>query len=68
MFNTIFAEMARKGAKPERILIDAAHLKAHRTAASLSKKGPFPTYRTKERGLERQTSHAVCSVKGRSAQ
>ena len=59
VFNTIFAEMARKGAKPERILIDAAHLKAHRTAASLSKKGPFPTYRTKERGLERQTSRGL---------
>jgi|HubBroStandDraft_5_1064220.scaffolds.fasta_scaffold88676_2 putative transposase len=37
-----FRELARKGGKPERIMIDATHLKAHRTAASLLKKGLFP--------------------------
>jgi putative transposase len=42
VFNTIFAELAHKGGKPERIMIDATHLKAHRTAASLLKKGLFP--------------------------
>src|ERR1700722_13190186 len=42
VFNRIFAELARKGGKPERIMIDATHLKAHRTAASLLKKGLFP--------------------------
>ena len=42
VFNKIFAELARKGAKAERIMIDATHLKAHRTAASLLKKGLFP--------------------------
>ena len=42
VFNKIFAELARKGARPERIMIDATHLKAHRTAASLLKKGLFP--------------------------
>ena len=41
-FNRLFAELARKGGKPERIMIDATHLKAHRTAASLLKKGLFP--------------------------
>ena len=30
------------GPQPERIMIDATHLKAHRTAASLLKKGLFP--------------------------
>ena len=35
-------KVARKGAKPERIMIDATHLKAHRTAASLLKRGLFP--------------------------
>jgi putative transposase len=35
VFNKILAELARKGGKPERIMIDATHLKAHRTAASL---------------------------------
>ena len=38
----IFAGLAGKGPKPERIMIDATHLKAHRTAASLLKKGLFP--------------------------
>jgi hypothetical protein len=27
------------------VMIDATHLKAHRTAASLLKKGSFPMYR-----------------------
>lgn len=42
MFNKIFAELARKGGAPKRLMIDATHLKAHRTAASLLKKGLFP--------------------------
>ena len=41
VFNRIFAELARKGAEAERIMIDATHLKAHRTASSLLKKGLF---------------------------
>jgi transposase len=42
VFNRIFAELAAKGPKTERLMIDATHLKAHRTAASLFKKGLFP--------------------------
>ena len=42
VFNRIFATLAAKGAKSERLMIDATHLKAHRTAASLLKKGLFP--------------------------
>ena len=42
VFNRIFAALAQKGGKPERVMIDATHLKAHRTAASLLKKGLFP--------------------------
>ena len=42
VFNKIFAELAGKGSKPDRLMIDATHLKAHRTAASLLKKGLFP--------------------------
>ena len=42
VFNKIFSALARKGAMAERIMIDATHLKAHRTAASLLKKGLFP--------------------------
>ena len=42
LVNKIFAALTRKGGKPERIMIDATHLRAHRTAASLLKKGLFP--------------------------
>ena len=42
VFNKIFAELARQAGKPSRLMIDATHLKAHRTAASLLKKGLFP--------------------------
>ena len=42
VFNKIFAALASKGGKPDQLMIDATHLKAHRTAASLLKKGMFP--------------------------
>ena len=42
VFNRIFAGLAAKGGTPDRLMIDATHLKAHRTAASLLKKGMFP--------------------------
>lgn len=42
VFNKIFAELAGKAGKPNRLMIDLTHLKAHRTAASLFKKGLFP--------------------------
>ena len=42
VFNRIFAELAAKGGRPNTLMIDATHLKAHRTAASLLKKGLFP--------------------------
>jgi len=42
VFDRIVAALAGAGPRPERIMIDATHLKAHRTAASLLKKGMFP--------------------------
>ena len=42
VFNRIFAELAGKAGEPDRIMIDATHLKAHRTAARLLKGGLFP--------------------------
>ena len=42
VFDRIFAGLAGDGPKPERIMIDATHLKAHRTAARMIKKGMFP--------------------------
>lgn len=42
VFNQIFAALSATGGKLEGLMIDATHLKAHRTAASLLKKGMFP--------------------------
>ena len=42
VFNRIFSALAAKGGKSDQLMIDATHLKAHRTAASLLKKGMFP--------------------------
>jgi len=42
VFNYIFAALAGMTGVPDRLMIDATHLKAHRTAASLLKKGLFP--------------------------
>ncbi len=39
VFARILAELARPGAQGDTIMIDSTHLKAHRTAASLSKGG-----------------------------
>jgi len=42
VFNKISAGLAARGGKPDQLMIDATHLKAHLTAASLFKKGLFP--------------------------
>jgi transposase len=42
VFDRIFTGLVGEGPKPERIMIDATHLKAYRTAASLLEKGMFP--------------------------
>lgn len=42
VFNKIFAELVEQHGSTTRLMIDATHLKAHRTAASLLKKGAFP--------------------------
>ena len=42
VFNRIFAGLAGQAGEPDRLMIDATHLKAHRTAASLLQRGLFP--------------------------
>lgn len=42
VFDRIFAGLAGQAGAPDRLMIDSTHLKAHRTAASLLKKGLFP--------------------------
>ncbi len=42
VFDRIFSELAAMSTATDTVMIDATHLKAHRTAASLLKKGAFP--------------------------
>lgn len=42
VFDKIFESLVQSDGVPEQLQIDATHLKAHRTAASLLKKGMFP--------------------------
>ena len=41
VFGRIFAALAAQPGVPEQLMIDSTHLKVHRTAASLFKKGLF---------------------------
>ncbi|QHD67509.1 IS5 family transposase [Sphingobium yanoikuyae] len=65
VFNKIFAALAAKGGKPDQLMIDAPHLKAHRTAASLLKKGMFPRRIGRTKGGLNSKLHTVCDGKGR---
>lgn len=42
VFDRIFTALVAESGPPDRLMIDATHLKAHRTASSLLKKGMFP--------------------------
>ena len=42
VFNNICTELAKTAGQNGQVMIDASRLKAHRTAASLLKKGLFP--------------------------
>ena len=42
VFDRIFSHLAAEGGPPDTLMIDATHLKAHRTACSLLKGGFFP--------------------------
>ncbi|MCZ8036432.1 IS5 family transposase [Novosphingobium sp.] len=65
VFNRIFAELAAKGGKPDRLMIDATHLKAHRTAASLLKKGSLSRCIGRTKGGLNSKLHAVTDGQGR---
>ena len=45
VFDQIFTALATQNGVPDRLMIDATHLKAHRTACSLLKGGCSPPYR-----------------------
>jgi hypothetical protein len=54
IFDRIFAALAAEGPKPERIMVDSTHLKAHRTAASLLKRMARP--------VRKSVASMACSV------
>nr|WP_198383362.1 hypothetical protein [Roseomonas sp. KE2513] len=45
VFNRILARLARQAGEPERLMVDATHLKANRFAASPLQKVPLPATR-----------------------
>jgi putative transposase len=49
VFDRIFSHLAAQGDVSDTLMIDATHLKAHRTAASLLKKGLFPAVSVAQR-------------------
>lgn len=59
VFNTIFAELAAGSDTSDRLMIDATHLKAHRTAASLLKKGSTPLHRAQSWRADDQAPRRV---------
>lgn len=65
VFDRIFAGLAGEGPKPERNMIDATHLKAHRTAASLLKKGAVLRHIGRTKGGLNSKLHTVCDEAGR---
>ena len=65
VFNKIFSELASKASKSSRLMIDATHLKAHRTAASFSKKRTAPRRIERTKGGLNSKLHAVCDGQGR---
>ena len=61
VFNKIFAALAHKGRKPERVMIYATHLKAgasHRREP-FKKKACSPTYRAHQRRSELQAARGL---------
>ena len=50
VFGRIFVDLAKGGGDTEEIMIDATHLKAHRTGASLLKKRLYPDISGAQKG------------------
>ena len=65
VFDRIFASLASERGAPAQLMIDATHLKAHRTAASLLKKGNVPRRIGRTKGGLNSKLHAVVDENGR---
>ena len=49
IFDRMFSDLITGEPEPDIVMIDATHLKAHRTASSLAKKGLFPAALAEQR-------------------
>ncbi|PYD48254.1 IS5 family transposase [Novacetimonas pomaceti] len=65
VFDRIFVALTEQAGHSKRLMIDATHLKAHRTSASLLKKGLFPRHIGRTKGGLNSKLHAVCDGQGR---
>jgi transposase len=59
IFDRIFANLAAESGPPARVMIDSTHLKAHRTAASLHKRGFTTSHRPHERRAKLQAARGL---------
>ncbi|MEM9429238.1 MAG: IS5 family transposase [Pseudomonadota bacterium] len=64
VFDRIFAELATQSTAADTVMIDATHLKAHRTAAS-GQKGAAPRRIGRTKGGLNSKLHAVCDGDGK---
>ncbi|WP_227003212.1 IS5 family transposase [Kozakia baliensis] len=65
IFGKILATLVAQAGVPDCLMIDSTHLKAHRTAASLRKKGLPPRKIGRTRGGLNSKLHTVCDGAGR---
>jgi transposase len=65
VFDRIFVAPTEQTGHSKRLMIDAIHLKAHRTSVSLLKKGAFPRHIGRTKGGLNSKLHAVCDDQGR---
>jgi len=59
VFDRVFAALVAKNGPSGRLMIDATHLKAHRTACSLLKGGTSPPYRPHQGRAEQQIARRL---------
>jgi len=65
VFSRIFSGPAGCKGQPDRLMIDAPHLKVHRTAASLPRKEAVPCRIGRTKGGLNSKLHAACDSQGR---
>ncbi|WP_408742403.1 IS5 family transposase [Acetobacter persici] len=65
VFDRIFVALTEQAGRSKRLMIDATHLKAHRTSVSLLSKRGFPRHIGRTKGGLNLKLHAMCDDQGR---